>query len=135
MSVFILSLFYFIWLIVEIEYIWFFVIFCIGNVGNVLDGYNFLIKSIFFSDDSDFDEETVDDVFFLNEVAVETFKWKSIIFVLRLFIKDKIYYYFLYYEDKSCVYIKYVIEDYRRRMYNFNIVDRIIEKLVCYRKY
>lgn len=64
MSVFILSLFYFIRLIVEIEYIWFVVIFCIGNVGNVLDGYNFLIKSIFFSDDSDFDEETVDDVFF-----------------------------------------------------------------------
>lgn len=135
MSVFTLSLFYFIWLTAEIEYTPFAVIPCIGNAGNVLDGYNPPTKSTSSSDDSDSDEETADDAPLLNEVAVETPKWKSTTPVLRPSTKDKIYYHLPYYEDKPCVYIKHVTEDHRRRMYNSNIVDRIIEKLVCYRKY
>lgn len=104
---------------------------CLGNAGNVLDGYNPPTKkSSSSSDDSESEEETADDAPLLNEVSVDTPKWKSTTPILRPSTKDRMYYHLPYYEDKPCVYIKHAIEDHRRRMYNSNIVDRIIEKLV-----
>ncbi|XP_056017603.1 otoferlin-like isoform X2 [Ostrea edulis] len=102
----------------------------LGNAGNVLDGYNPPTKkSSSSSDDSESEEETADDAPLLNEVSVDTPKWKSTTPILRPSTKDRMYYHLPYYEDKPCVYIKHAIEDHRRRMYNSNIVDRIIEKL------
>jgi hypothetical protein len=108
-------------------------LFCLGNAGNVLDGYNPPTKkSSSSSDDSDEseEEETADDAPLLSEVSVDSPKWKSTTPILRPSTKDKMYYHLPYYEDKPCVYIKHATEDHRRRMYNSNIVDRIIEKLV-----
>lgn len=103
----------------------------LGNAGNVLDGYNPPTKSSSSSsDDSESEEETADDAPLLTEVAVEQPKWKSTTPVLRPSTKDRVYYHLPYYEDKPCVYIKHITEDHRRRMYNSNMVDRIIEKLV-----
>jgi hypothetical protein len=43
---------------------------------------------------------------------------------------DKIYYFLPYWDNKPCMHIRSVWPDYRRRMYNSNIISKIAEKLV-----
>ncbi|ESO89647.1 hypothetical protein LOTGIDRAFT_125029, partial [Lottia gigantea] len=104
----------------------------IGNAGNVLDGYNCPTKD---SKDSESDEEA--DSRSENEDPVEpgmSFsanipKWMSTTGATKPVTKDKIYYHMPYYADKPCVYLKEQFEDHRRRLYNSNIIEKIIDKL------
>lgn len=43
---------------------------------------------------------------------------------------DKIYYFLPYWDDKPSLHVRSIWPDYRRRMYNSNIIGKIIDKLV-----
>lgn len=43
---------------------------------------------------------------------------------------DKIYYFLPYWDNKPCMHTVSVWPDFRRRMYNSNIISRIVDKLV-----
>jgi len=43
---------------------------------------------------------------------------------------DKIYYFLPYWDDKPCLHVRSIWPDYRRRMYNSNIISKIVDKLV-----
>ncbi|KAK3090409.1 hypothetical protein FSP39_011632 [Pinctada imbricata] len=104
----------------------------LGNAGNELDGYNAPTKRRSSSDESDSDEgETADDVPLLSDSSVpsEAPKWRSITPKMKAITKDKCYFHMPYYEDKPCVYLKTNWEDHRRRLYNVNVMEKIIEKL------
>lgn len=45
---------------------------------------------------------------------------------------DKIYYFLPYWDNKPCLHIRSIWPDYRRRMYNSNIINKIVDKLVSY---
>jgi len=48
---------------------------------------------------------------------------------------DKIYYFLPYWDDKPCLHVRSTWPDYRRRMYNSNIISKIIDKMVNYSSY
>ncbi|XP_014771959.1 otoferlin isoform X1 [Octopus bimaculoides] len=99
----------------------------IGNAGNVLDGYNPPTNR-----DGDSSEETgesEEDKSVDQNAAAEIPQWQSTTSPIKPVTKDKIYYIMPYYEEKPCVYIKDFFEDHRRRMYNSNILQKIIVKL------
>lgn len=43
---------------------------------------------------------------------------------------DKVYYFLPYWDDKPCLHVRSVWPDYRRRMYNSNVIGKIADKLV-----
>lgn len=43
---------------------------------------------------------------------------------------DKIYYFLPYWDNKPCLHVRSIWPDYRRRMYNSNIINKIVDKLV-----
>ncbi|KAK6179510.1 hypothetical protein SNE40_011846 [Patella caerulea] len=104
----------------------------IGNAGNVLDGYNSPTKD---SKDSSSDDEagSQSETEEMAEPGM-TFsanipKWMSTTAAAKPVTMDKIYYHMPYYADKPCVYVKELFEDHRRRLYNSNIIEKIVEKL------
>ena len=106
-----------------------------GNAGNVLDGYNPPTKRQSSSEESDSEGETGDDTPLLSSsmisVPSEAPKWQSTTPAMKAVTRDKCYYHMPFYEEKPCVYIKSNMEDHRRRLYNVNIIEKIVEKLVC----
>lgn len=44
---------------------------------------------------------------------------------------DKIYYFLPFWDDKPCMHVNSVWPDYRRRMYNSNIISKIVDRMVC----
>ncbi|XP_030765645.1 otoferlin-like isoform X2 [Sitophilus oryzae] len=90
----------------------------IGNAGNAIDGHNTSAKEHY---DSDSDE--------LETVTSETASWQSTTTPSKPMTHDKIYYFLPYWDNKPCMHIRSIWPDYRRRMYNSNIIGRISEKL------
>ncbi|XP_076264991.1 otoferlin-like isoform X1 [Rhynchophorus ferrugineus] len=90
----------------------------IGNAGNAIDGHNNSAKEHY---DSDSDE--------LEAVTSDTASWQSTTSPSKPMTHDKIYYFLPYWDNKPCMHIRSVWPDYRRRMYNSNIIGKIAEKL------
>ncbi|XP_059472296.1 otoferlin isoform X4 [Neocloeon triangulifer] len=91
----------------------------IGNAGNSLDGHN--------SSSQEIDEEEGDD--YLDNVSAESACWQSTTPPVKPMTHDRLYHFLPYWDDKPCMYVRSVWPDYRRRMYNSNLIMRIIEKL------
>lgn len=98
----------------------------IGNAGNVLDGYNSPTNQ-----DEESSEETgeSEDEKSTSSNMGEVPQWQSTTPPVKPVTKDRIYYIMPYYEEKPCMYVKENFEDHRRRMYNTNILRKIITKL------
>ncbi|CAH1371731.1 unnamed protein product, partial [Tenebrio molitor] len=90
----------------------------IGNAGNAIDGHNESAKEHY---DSDSDE--------LETVTADSGSWQSTTTPTKPMTHDKIYYFLPYWDNKPCMHIRSVWPDYRRRMYNSNIISKIAEKL------
>ncbi|KAK9882459.1 hypothetical protein WA026_021493 [Henosepilachna vigintioctopunctata] len=89
-----------------------------GNAGNAIDGQNTSVKEHY---DSDSDE--------LESVTTESGSWLSTTPPMKPMTHDKIYYFLPYWDNKPCMHIRSVWPDLRRRMYNSNIIAKVIEKL------
>uniref|UniRef100_A0AAR5QCF9 C2 domain-containing protein n=2 Tax=Dendroctonus ponderosae TaxID=77166 RepID=A0AAR5QCF9_DENPD len=90
----------------------------IGNAGNAIDGHNTSTKEHY---DSDSDE--------LEIVSSDTACWQSTTSPSKPMTHDKIYYFLPYWDNKPCMHIRSVWPDYRRRLYNANIIGKVAEKL------
>jgi hypothetical protein len=91
----------------------------IGNAGNSLDGHNETSKD--FSElDSDENLETV---------TTGSLSWQSTTSPAKPMTNDHIYHFLPYWDNKPCMHVRSVWPDYRRRMYNSNIIARIVDKL------
>ncbi|KAJ9599862.1 hypothetical protein L9F63_009842, partial [Diploptera punctata] len=91
----------------------------IGNAGNSLDGHNETSKDI---SESDSDEN-------LETVTTSAPSWQSTTSPAKPMTNDHIYHFLPYWDDKPCMHVRSVWPDYRRRMYNSNIIARIVDKL------
>lgn len=56
--------------------------------------------------------------------------WQSTTPANKPMTHDKIYYFLPYWDDKPCLHVRSIWPDYRRRMYNSNIIGKIVDKLV-----
>ena len=56
--------------------------------------------------------------------------WQSTTPASKPMTHDKIYYFLPYWDDKPCLHVRSIWPDYRRRMYNSNIIGKIVDKLV-----
>lgn len=61
--------------------------------------------------------------------------WQSTTCTAKPMTHDRLYYFMPYWDDKPCLYVRSVWPDYRRRMYNSNVIGKIVEKLVRMRFY
>ncbi|CAH0402078.1 unnamed protein product [Chilo suppressalis] len=89
----------------------------IGNAGNSLDGHNESVKR---PQDLETDE--------LDELAADTGYWQSTTTATKATSNDKNYYYLPYWDHKQCMHVRSIWPDHRRRMYNSNMIENIIEK-------
>ncbi|KAJ8935193.1 hypothetical protein NQ314_012950, partial [Rhamnusium bicolor] len=62
-------------------------------------------------------------------VSSDSASWQSTTTPTKPMTHDKIYYFLPYWDNKPCMHIRSVWPDYRRRMYNSNIIAKIAEKL------
>ncbi|CAG9763070.1 unnamed protein product [Ceutorhynchus assimilis] len=90
----------------------------LGNAGNAIDGHNTSTKEHY---DSDSDE--------LETVTSDTASWQSTTSPTKPMTHDKFYYFLPYWDNKPCMHIRSVWPDYRRRLYNSNMIGKIAEKL------
>ncbi|XP_050539137.1 otoferlin-like isoform X2 [Daktulosphaira vitifoliae] len=88
----------------------------IGNAGNMIDGHN----------ESSFQED-YDTINLLESVVSES--WQSTTAAIKPVSNGKTYHYLPLREDKPCLHVKSTWPDYRRRMYNSNIINKISDKL------
>ncbi|XP_063235260.1 otoferlin-like isoform X2 [Bacillus rossius redtenbacheri] len=93
----------------------------IGNAGNTIDGHNQSVCRDASSSDS---EENLAEV-----VSADAASWQSTTPPIRPMTGDRVYYYLPYWDDKPCMHVRSAWPDYRRRMYNSNIIARILDKL------
>lgn len=56
--------------------------------------------------------------------------WHSTTNPAKPMTHDRLYYYLPYWDDKPCVHVRSIWPDYRRRMYNSNMIGKIFDKLV-----
>ncbi|XP_047105001.1 otoferlin-like [Schistocerca piceifrons] len=91
----------------------------IGNAGNSIDGHNETAKDFA---DSDSDDN-------LEVVTSELPSWQSTTPPAKPMTHDRIYYFLPYWDDKPCMHVYSIWPDHRRRMYNSNIIAKIIDKL------
>nr|CAI5859409.1 unnamed protein product [Callosobruchus analis] len=89
----------------------------IGNAGNAIDGHNESSKDHY---DSDSDE--------LESVSCDSASWQSTTTPAKPMTHDKIYYFLPYWDNKPCMHVRSVWADYRRRMYNSNMIAKIADK-------
>ncbi|CAH1119596.1 unnamed protein product [Phaedon cochleariae] len=89
----------------------------IGNAGNAIDGHNESAREHY---DSDSDE--------LETVCSDSASWLSTTPPAKPMTHDKNYYFLPYWDNKPCMHIRSVWADYRRRMYNSNIIAKLVEK-------
>ncbi|CAL7945461.1 unnamed protein product [Xylocopa violacea] len=95
----------------------------IGNAGNALDGHNESSKICDMGPKSG----TSTDQEELQEVLSGS--WQSTTPACKPMTHDKIYYFLPYWDDKPCLHVRSIWPDYRRRMYNSNIISKISDKL------
>ncbi|XP_043482896.1 otoferlin-like isoform X2 [Leptopilina heterotoma] len=95
----------------------------IGNAGNALDGHNESSKVCDMSSSmgGSGDEEEVQ--------QVVTRSCQSTTPSNKPMTHDKIYYFLPYWDNKPCLHVRSIWPDYRRRMYNSNIINKIVDKL------
>ncbi|XP_046836781.1 otoferlin isoform X1 [Vespa crabro] len=93
----------------------------IGNAGNALDGHNESSKICEMKSGASGEEEE------LQEVVSGS--WQSTTPTTKPMTHDKIYYFLPYWDDKPCLHVRSIWPDYRRRMYNSNIIGKIADKL------
>ncbi|KAL0280303.1 UNVERIFIED_CONTAM: hypothetical protein PYX00_001638 [Menopon gallinae] len=91
----------------------------IGNAGNSLDGHNETYHDTF--------ESEIDDN--LEIVTTEVYSSQSTSSPAKPMTHDKIYYFLPFWDDKPCMHVNSVWPDYRRRMYNSNIISRIVDRM------
>lgn len=89
----------------------------IGNAGNAIDGHNESTKDVSESDSDELETVTSD-------------SWQSTTIPMRPMTHDKLYYFLPYWDNKPCMHVRSVWPDYRRRMYNSNVIAKIADKLV-----
>ncbi|KAG5866595.1 hypothetical protein JTB14_013114 [Gonioctena quinquepunctata] len=89
----------------------------IGNAGNAIDGHNESTRDHY---DSDSDE--------LEAVSCDSASWQSTTTPSKPMTHDKTYYFLPYWDNKPCMHIRSVWADYRRRMYNSNLIAKLAEK-------
>ncbi|XP_066141603.1 otoferlin-like isoform X2 [Euwallacea fornicatus] len=89
-----------------------------ANAGNAIDGQNMSAKEYY---DGDSDE--------LETVTSDSSFWQSTTSPTKPMTHDKIYYFLPYWDNKPCLHIRSSWPDYRRRMYNSNIIGKIADKL------
>lgn len=94
----------------------------IGNAGNALDGHNESSKICEMSPRSGAGGEDE-----LHEVLSGS--WQSTTQASKPMTHDKTYYFLPYWDDKPCLHVRSIWPDYRRRMYNSNIIGKIADKL------
>ncbi|XP_076628965.1 otoferlin isoform X7 [Colletes latitarsis] len=95
----------------------------IGNAGNALDGHNESSKMCEMGPKSGTSGEQEE----LLEVLSGS--WQSTTPPSKPMTHDKIYYFLPYWDDKPCLHVRSIWPDYRRRMYNSNIISKIADKL------
>ncbi|XP_032668321.1 otoferlin-like isoform X1 [Odontomachus brunneus] len=95
----------------------------IGNAGNALDGHNESFKMCEMGSKGGAITEEDD----LQEVLSGS--WQSTTPANKPMTHDKIYYFLPYWDDKPCLHVRSIWPDYRRRMYNSNIIGKIVDKL------
>ncbi|XP_067214359.1 otoferlin-like isoform X3 [Linepithema humile] len=94
----------------------------IGNAGNALDGHNESSKMYDASRGGMSGEEED-----LQEILAGS--WQSTTPSSKPMTHDKIYYFLPYWDDKPSLHVRSIWPDYRRRMYNSNIIGKIVDKL------
>ncbi|XP_017891092.1 otoferlin-like isoform X5 [Ceratina calcarata] len=97
----------------------------IGNAGNALDGHNESSKVGMYDmgpkSGTSVDQEELQEVL--------SGSWQSTTPACKPMTHDKIYYFLPYWDDKPCLHVRSIWPDYRRRMYNSNIISKIVDKL------
>ncbi|CAG2054113.1 unnamed protein product [Timema podura] len=69
-------------------------------------------------------------VLHLIEVVTTTeATWQSTTPPVKPMTNDRLYYYLPYWDNKPCMHVRSIWPDYRRRMYNSNIIAKIVDKL------
>lgn len=63
------------------------------------------------------------------EIVTES-SWQSTTTSIKPMTHDRLYYFLPYWDDKPCMHVRSVWPDLRRRMYNSNVVARIVDRLV-----
>ncbi|XP_046390175.1 otoferlin-like isoform X2 [Ischnura elegans] len=91
----------------------------IGNAGNTIDGHN---ESLHESESGGENDN-------LDSVSTHAVSWQSTTSPCKPMTHDRVYYFLPYWDDKPCMYVRSVWPDYRRRMYNSNIIAKIVDKL------
>lgn len=66
----------------------------------------------------------------VESVSVDSGSWLSTTSPTKPMTHDKLHYFMPYWDNKPCMHVRSVWPDYRRRMYNSNIIGKIAEKLV-----
>ncbi|RZF48118.1 hypothetical protein LSTR_LSTR002184, partial [Laodelphax striatellus] len=94
----------------------------IGNAGNTLDGHNETAQQ--FSDEDNDSDDNLAEV-----VTSESLSWQSTTSPIKPMTHDRTYYFLPYWDDKPCMHVRSLWPDYRRRMYNSNMIAKIVEKL------
>ncbi|XP_043277265.1 otoferlin-like [Venturia canescens] len=104
----------------------------IGNAGNTLDGHNESSKM----KNGGVEQQMVNPKNSLFELSGGTSpsslvdeSWQSTTCNAKPMTHDRLYYFMPYWDDKPCLYVRSVWPDYRRRMYNSNVIGKIVEKL------
>nr|CAD7405425.1 unnamed protein product [Timema poppensis] len=117
----------------------------IGNAGNTIDGHNQTTRELSDSDsDDNIDYRSLlvpplwihipyfnaHHVLHLVEVVTTTeATWQSTTPPVKPMTNDRLYYYLPYWDNKPCMHVRSIWPDYRRRMYNSNIIAKIVDKL------
>ncbi|XP_065213777.1 otoferlin-like isoform X2 [Planococcus citri] len=91
----------------------------VGNAGNIMDGHN----------DSQNNEAPEQSEPLHTVVSTESEAWQSTTPSMKPMTHDRVYYFLPYWDDKPCMYVRSCWPDYRRRMYNSNIIMKLMENL------
>ncbi|XP_057656510.1 otoferlin-like isoform X1 [Diorhabda carinulata] len=88
----------------------------VGNAGNSMDGHNQSTREHYDSDNEE-----------LEVVTTESASWQSTTTPTKPMTHDKAFYFLPYWDNKPCMHIRSVWPDHRRRMYNSNIITKLVE--------
>lgn len=65
-----------------------------------------------------------------DELHADTGYWQSTTPLTKAASSDKYYYYLPYWDNKQCMHVRSIWPDHRRRMYNCNMIAKIVDKFV-----
>ncbi|CAM1319906.1 FER1L6 (predicted) [Pycnogonum litorale] len=96
----------------------------IGNAGNTMDGHNPSVTGQRSGSDSD-DTESES----ASSSATEAPYIQSTTPPMKPVSNDKLYYNLPYGDDKPCLNVRSLCQDHRRRLYNSNLIQHVVDKL------